>query len=70
MCPDSVYMKCNFFYKTMQVCFYVCVCFRHENSGGYYRTSVYFLSKVFVDLIPNRIVPILIFSSISYYMMG
>ncbi|KAI2668767.1 Broad substrate specificity ATP-binding cassette transporter ABCG2 [Labeo rohita] len=44
--------------------------FVHENSGGYYRTSVYFLSKVFVDLIPNRIVPILIFSSISYYMMG
>ncbi|KAG1961198.1 broad substrate specificity ATP-binding cassette transporter ABCG2b [Pimephales promelas] len=44
--------------------------FVHENSGGYYRTSVYFLSKVFVDLLPNRIVPIFIFSSISYYMMG
>uniref|UniRef100_A0A8C1N416 ABC transporter domain-containing protein n=1 Tax=Cyprinus carpio TaxID=7962 RepID=A0A8C1N416_CYPCA len=43
---------------------------RHENSGGYYRTSVYFLSKVFVDLLPNRIVPIFIFSSICYYMMG
>uniref|UniRef100_A0A8C1N4X1 ABC transporter domain-containing protein n=1 Tax=Cyprinus carpio TaxID=7962 RepID=A0A8C1N4X1_CYPCA len=42
----------------------------HENSGGYYRTSVYFLSKVFVDLLPNRIVPIFIFSSICYYMMG
>uniref|UniRef100_A0A8C1VMV8 ABC transporter domain-containing protein n=1 Tax=Cyprinus carpio TaxID=7962 RepID=A0A8C1VMV8_CYPCA len=44
--------------------------FVHENSGGYYRTSVYFLSKVFVDLLPNRIVPIFIFSSICYYMMG
>ncbi|XP_017572784.2 broad substrate specificity ATP-binding cassette transporter ABCG2b [Pygocentrus nattereri] len=44
--------------------------FVHENSGGYYRTSVYFLSKVFVDLIPNRIIPILIFSAIAYYMMG
>ncbi|KAF5891413.1 ATP-binding cassette sub-family G member 2-like, partial [Clarias magur] len=44
--------------------------FVHENSSGYYRTSVYFLSKVFVDLIPNRIVPILVFSSIAYYMMG
>uniref|UniRef100_A0A672MI76 ABC transporter domain-containing protein n=1 Tax=Sinocyclocheilus grahami TaxID=75366 RepID=A0A672MI76_SINGR len=42
----------------------------HENSGGYYRTSVNFLSKVFVDLLPNRIVPIFIFSCISYYMMG
>ncbi|XP_076846156.1 broad substrate specificity ATP-binding cassette transporter ABCG2b [Brachyhypopomus gauderio] len=44
--------------------------FVHENSSGYYRTSVYFLSKVFVDLVPNRIVPIFIFAAISYYMMG
>ncbi|XP_077461322.1 broad substrate specificity ATP-binding cassette transporter ABCG2b [Stigmatopora argus] len=44
--------------------------FIHENSSGYYRTSVYFLSKIFADLIPNRIVPIFIFSSIAYYMMG
>uniref|UniRef100_A0A8K9UIG8 ABC transporter domain-containing protein n=1 Tax=Oncorhynchus mykiss TaxID=8022 RepID=A0A8K9UIG8_ONCMY len=44
--------------------------FIHENSSGYYRTSVYFLSKIFADLIPNRIVPILIFSAIAYYMMG
>nr|XP_055061981.1 broad substrate specificity ATP-binding cassette transporter ABCG2b isoform X1 [Misgurnus anguillicaudatus] len=44
--------------------------FVHENSGGYYRTSVYFLSKVFVDLLPNRIIPLLAFASIAYYMMG
>ncbi|XP_036392395.1 broad substrate specificity ATP-binding cassette transporter ABCG2-like [Megalops cyprinoides] len=44
--------------------------FIHENSSGYYRTSVYFLAKVFADLLPNRILPIFIFSSISYYMMG
>ncbi|XP_030636009.1 broad substrate specificity ATP-binding cassette transporter ABCG2b [Chanos chanos] len=44
--------------------------FVHENSSGYYRTSVYFLSKVFVDLIPNRLIPIIIFSAICYYMMG
>ncbi|XP_063067267.1 broad substrate specificity ATP-binding cassette transporter ABCG2b [Engraulis encrasicolus] len=44
--------------------------FLHENSGGYYRTSVYFLSKIFVDLIPNRIIPIFVFSCIAYYMMG
>ncbi|XP_061087902.1 broad substrate specificity ATP-binding cassette transporter ABCG2-like [Conger conger] len=44
--------------------------FIHENSSGYYRTSAYFLSKVFADLLPNRILPIFIFSSISYYMMG
>ncbi|KAK6301162.1 hypothetical protein J4Q44_G00292600 [Coregonus suidteri] len=44
--------------------------FIHENSSGYYRTSVYFLSKIFADLIPNRIVPIIVFSAIAYYMMG
>ncbi|XP_061535739.1 broad substrate specificity ATP-binding cassette transporter ABCG2b [Phycodurus eques] len=44
--------------------------FIHENSSGYYRTSVYFLSKIFADLIPNRIVPIFVFSAIAYYMMG
>uniref|UniRef100_A0AAQ4PGF7 ABC transporter domain-containing protein n=1 Tax=Gasterosteus aculeatus aculeatus TaxID=481459 RepID=A0AAQ4PGF7_GASAC len=42
----------------------------HENSSGYYRTSVYFLSKIFADLIPNRIIPIFVFSAIAYYMMG
>ncbi|KAF3852146.1 hypothetical protein F7725_005501 [Dissostichus mawsoni] len=35
--------------------------FIHENSSGYYRTSVYFLSKIFADLIPNRIIPIFFF---------
>ncbi|KAM7394541.1 hypothetical protein PAMP_021337 [Pampus punctatissimus] len=44
--------------------------FIHENSSGYYRTSVYFLSKIFADLIPNRIIPIFVFSGIAYYMMG
>uniref|UniRef100_A0A8C6L2K4 ATP-binding cassette sub-family G member 2-like n=1 Tax=Nothobranchius furzeri TaxID=105023 RepID=A0A8C6L2K4_NOTFU len=42
----------------------------HENSSGYYRTSVYFLSKVLADIIPNRIIPISVFSAIAYYMMG
>ncbi|XP_076004104.1 broad substrate specificity ATP-binding cassette transporter ABCG2b [Genypterus blacodes] len=46
------------------------VIFIHENSSGYYCTSVYFLSKIFADLIPNRIIPILVFSAIAYYMMG
>lgn len=46
------------------------VLYIHENSSGYYRTSVYFLSKVFADLIPNRILPVFIFSAIPYFMMG
>ncbi|XP_038266543.1 broad substrate specificity ATP-binding cassette transporter ABCG2-like [Dermochelys coriacea] len=44
--------------------------FIHERSRGYYRTSAYFLAKVFADLIPNRIIPLLMFSAISYFMMG
>ncbi|XP_076831083.1 broad substrate specificity ATP-binding cassette transporter ABCG2c isoform X2 [Brachyhypopomus gauderio] len=44
--------------------------FIHENSSGYYRTSVFFLSKVFADLIPNRILPVFIFSAIPYFMMA
>lgn len=44
--------------------------FIHENSSGFYRTSAYFLSKVFADLIPNRILPVFIFSAIPYFMMG
>uniref|UniRef100_A0A674I1W1 ABC transporter domain-containing protein n=1 Tax=Terrapene triunguis TaxID=2587831 RepID=A0A674I1W1_9SAUR len=44
--------------------------FIHESSRGYYRTSAYFLAKVFADLIPNRIIPLLMFSGISYFMMG
>ncbi|MBN3270613.1 ABCG2 protein, partial [Polyodon spathula] len=46
------------------------VLFIHENTSGYYRTSTYFLSKVFADLIPNRIFPVLLFSAVSYFMMG
>uniref|UniRef100_A0A4W3GVQ9 ATP-binding cassette, sub-family G (WHITE), member 2b n=1 Tax=Callorhinchus milii TaxID=7868 RepID=A0A4W3GVQ9_CALMI len=43
---------------------------RHENSSGYYRTSAYFLSKILIDLIPNRIIPIFGLAAISYFMIG
>lgn len=56
------------------VCFLICVNLRlvhsHENSSGYYRTSVYFLAKLFADLLPNRMIPIFLFTTIAYYMMG
>ncbi|XP_062989093.1 broad substrate specificity ATP-binding cassette transporter ABCG2-like [Elgaria multicarinata webbii] len=44
--------------------------FIHESARNYYRTSAYFLAKVFADLLPNRIFPVLLFSSLSYFMMG
>ena len=44
--------------------------FRHEIACGYYRVSSYFISKVFCDLVPMRLFPLLIFSSITYFMVG
>ncbi|XP_072347500.1 broad substrate specificity ATP-binding cassette transporter ABCG2c isoform X2 [Scyliorhinus torazame] len=44
--------------------------FLHEKASGYYRTSAYFLSKILADVIPNRIIPVLSFAAISYFMMG
>ncbi|XP_016850781.2 broad substrate specificity ATP-binding cassette transporter ABCG2 [Anolis carolinensis] len=44
--------------------------FIHESARSYYRTSAFFLAKVFADLLPNRILPVLLFSSIAYFMMG
>eukprot|EP00794_Sanderia_malayensis_P017425 gene17425-19169_t len=46
------------------------VIFIHECASGYYRVSSYFLAKVFCDILPMRIIPILIFSSITYWMIG
>ncbi|PAA62302.1 hypothetical protein BOX15_Mlig016278g1 [Macrostomum lignano] len=44
--------------------------FVHESVSGYYRVSVYFLAKVFCDLIPMRLVPLMLYSPISYFMIG
>ncbi|XP_059139433.1 broad substrate specificity ATP-binding cassette transporter ABCG2-like [Physella acuta] len=44
--------------------------FIHENVGGFYRVSAYFLAKVFCDVIPLRMIPALIFSCIVYFMIG
>jgi len=44
--------------------------FRHESASGYYRASVYFVSQVFADLIPNRVIPNTFFALIIYFMIG
>ncbi|NXG86952.1 ABCG2 protein, partial [Stercorarius parasiticus] len=44
--------------------------FIHEYISGYYRTSVYFISKLMADLIPMRTVPSIIFTCIIYFMLG
>lgn len=44
--------------------------FIHENAGGYYHVSTYFIAKLICDLIPLRVIPSMIFSSIVYFMIG
>ncbi|XP_070544521.1 broad substrate specificity ATP-binding cassette transporter ABCG2-like isoform X2 [Ptychodera flava] len=46
------------------------IIFIHESVSGYYRTSAYFLAKVFCDLIPMRIIPTTIFAAVTYFMIG
>ena len=55
--------------------YYVIYChihiwYRHENVSGYYRTSAYFFSKLFCDLLPYRTFPVIIYGTIVYWMMG
>ncbi|NXJ96083.1 ABCG2 protein, partial [Corythaixoides concolor] len=44
--------------------------FIHEYISGYYRTSTYFISKLMADLIPMRTTPSIIFTCITYFMLG
>nr|XP_009930588.1 PREDICTED: ATP-binding cassette sub-family G member 2 [Opisthocomus hoazin] len=44
--------------------------FIHEYISGYYRTSVYFISKLMADLIPMRTIPSILFTCIVYFMLG
>ncbi|KAL9852905.1 broad substrate specificity ATP-binding cassette transporter ABCG2 isoform 1-T1 [Geothlypis trichas] len=44
--------------------------FTHEYISGYYRISVYFISKLMADLIPIRTMPSIIFTCIVYFMLG
>ncbi|XP_056588352.1 broad substrate specificity ATP-binding cassette transporter ABCG2 [Triplophysa dalaica] len=44
--------------------------FVHEYISGYYRVSVYFLSKILSDIITLRTIPAIIFSCVAYWMIG
>uniref|UniRef100_A0A8D0GRY2 Broad substrate specificity ATP-binding cassette transporter ABCG2 n=1 Tax=Sphenodon punctatus TaxID=8508 RepID=A0A8D0GRY2_SPHPU len=43
---------------------------RHEYISGYYRVSAYFFSKLLADLIPMRTLPSILFTCITYFMLG
>lgn len=42
----------------------------HEYISGYYRVSVYFLSKILSDILTLRTLPGLVFSCVAYFMIG
>uniref|UniRef100_H3DQ46 ABC transporter domain-containing protein n=1 Tax=Tetraodon nigroviridis TaxID=99883 RepID=H3DQ46_TETNG len=44
--------------------------FIHEYISGYYRLSVYFLSKILSDILMLRTIPAVIFSCVAYFMIG
>uniref|UniRef100_A0A8C1XMN8 ATP-binding cassette, sub-family G (WHITE), member 2a n=1 Tax=Cyprinus carpio TaxID=7962 RepID=A0A8C1XMN8_CYPCA len=44
--------------------------FVHEYISGYYRVSVYFLSKVLSDILFLRTIPGIVFSCVAYWMIG
>ena len=50
--------------------FLIYIMYSHENASGYYRVSVFFFSQVIIDMIAKRIIPVLLFSTITYYMVG
>ena len=49
---------------------YVSHILRHETSSGLYGTLVFFFCKVAVDLIILRLIPLLVFAPISYFLIG
>ncbi|XP_030643909.1 ATP-binding cassette sub-family G member 2-like [Chanos chanos] len=44
--------------------------FIHEYTSGYYRVSVYFLSKILSDIITLRTIPAIVFTCVVYFMIG
>ncbi|KAG5844911.1 hypothetical protein ANANG_G00133180 [Anguilla anguilla] len=44
--------------------------FVHEYISGYYRVSVYFLSKILSDILALRTIPAIVFSGVTYFMIG
>uniref|UniRef100_A0A674N809 ATP-binding cassette, sub-family G (WHITE), member 2a n=1 Tax=Takifugu rubripes TaxID=31033 RepID=A0A674N809_TAKRU len=44
--------------------------FIHEYISGYYRLSVYFLSKLLSDILMLRTIPAVVFTCVAYFMIG
>lgn len=46
------------------------IIFVRERAGGFYSVTIYFITKVLFDVVPLRVVPPILLSCISYYMIG
>ncbi|XP_064405231.1 broad substrate specificity ATP-binding cassette transporter ABCG2-like isoform X2 [Halichondria panicea] len=44
--------------------------FIHENGGGFYRVSSYFISKIITDIVPLRLIPTFILAVLTYFIIG
>ena len=42
----------------------------HENANGFYSTGAYFAAKIVMDLIPFRILTVLLYCPIAYFITG
>ena len=62
--PLFMYVQIRVLMMTLQYTY------SHQSARGYYRVSAFFLTKVFCDLLPMRIIPVIFYSAISYWMLG
>ena len=46
------------------------ILFFREVKSGYYTAGPYFLSKFICEMLPNRLVPIILYSCVTYWMGG
>lgn len=44
--------------------------FIHENVSGFYRVSAFFVAKIFSDMLPMRLIPLVFYVTITYFMVG
>ncbi|XP_072051509.1 broad substrate specificity ATP-binding cassette transporter ABCG2-like [Amphiura filiformis] len=66
-----IVMQGNFFnMNTLETFIAERFIFLHESRSGFYRTSAFFLGKLFCDLLPLRAVIIFLYATVSYWIIG
>lgn len=60
----------RFYLYDVCIKFIVLFVLSHEYISGYYRLSVYFLSKVLSDILMLRTIPAVVFTCVAYFMIG